>query len=103
MTLPPLLKTGDMIDAAWMNTYVRDNLRLQDTHTHDGGVSEGLAVPTPASITFQQIKSADVEHPAAGRTVMWAGQDSTVKFVAESGNVMTVSDSTHTHAYFGAS
>ena len=46
-TAPNLWVTGQMVTAALLNTYVRDNLLTLSTHAHGGAVSyTHLTLPT---------------------------------------------------------
>ena len=43
-SLTPRSVVGDMVDASWLNTYVRDNLNNLSTHAHAGAAGDGSAV-----------------------------------------------------------
>jgi hypothetical protein len=95
-TAPPKTETGDMIDAAWLNTYVRDNLLALDTHGHNGASGDGAG-------TLDSLDEIQWDHQsglgagAAGHAAMWMASDGTVKVHNAGGSELTISNTAHTH------
>jgi hypothetical protein len=95
-TAPPKTTTGELIDAAWMNAYVRDNLLALDTHGHSGATGDGAA-------TLDSLDEIQWEHKSglgageAGHAAMWMASDGTVRVHNAGGSELTISDTSHTH------
>jgi hypothetical protein len=69
-TAPAKTTTGQLIDAAWMNTYVRDNLLALDTHGHNGATGDGAATLTSID-EIQWDHQSGLGAGASGHAAMW--------------------------------
>lgn len=71
-TNPATVTVAEMIDAAWMNTYVRDQLNVVNDHNHQAGAtgegSDNLQDVVTATFTDQSAPGL----PGAGWTYVYA-------------------------------
>lgn len=93
----PRLVVGDLIDSAWMNTYVRDNLNAIGVNAHTGAGGDGSAIL--ASVNHVDLdEQGALSEPAAGHVRFATNTDGTLRFRANGGSELTVSNTTHTHS-----
>ena len=98
MVWSPIPKSvvGDMIDASWMNTYVRDNLTTLGVAAHTGAAGDGSA--TLDSVDHVDLQEGGaLSEPASGHVRVATNTDGTLRFRANGGTEKTVSDTGHTH------
>ena len=67
-TVVPISDVGDMIDAAWLNTYLKQDFRFVGVHTHSGAAGQGSATPGPLTYLDDTDFYAAQPAPATGRT-----------------------------------
>jgi hypothetical protein len=91
----PTSKVGDMINAAWLNTYGRDNFNAQSSHAHTGALGDGSADINPDSVTLDSV--SEPATPASGKLVLWVDTE-TAKVKDSSGTVTAISLEGHTHS-----
>lgn len=95
-TSPATVGGGQLIDAAWMNTYLRDNLNALSTHTHDGAPGGGTAeLAGVDSVTTDDI--ADPSAPGAGKTVIWTNSGKLHQRAGAAGTAEEIEVTGHTH------
>ena len=94
-TDPATASVAEMIDAIWMNTYVRDQFVEVDTHTHSGAAGDGAA-------TLDGVDKIQFDHPfpetgapAAGQTEFYCYIGP--KQITNGGSAESFSMTTHTH------
>lgn len=92
----PKLVVGQMIDASWMNTYVRDNLIALSTHGHTGAAGDGSASLSSGDY-FELDQGGALSDPAGGHTRFAANTDGTLRFRADGASEKTISDTGHAH------
>ena len=66
----PISNVGDLIDADWLNTYLRDNFNFASTHVHSGAAGDGSATPGPLTYV-DATDAAAPSAPAAGKTRLY--------------------------------
>lgn len=92
----PKSTVGDMIDAAWLNTYVRDNLTALGINAHTGAAGGGSA--TLGSVDHNDFdEGGALSEPAADHVRFAANTDGTLRYRANGGSELTVSAIGHTH------
>lgn len=96
-SLTPRSVVGDMVDASWLNTYVRDNLNTLSTHAHAGAAGDGSAILTSLDQADLDQTGSGLGEPATGHVRFAANSDGTLRFRANGGSEKTVSDTGHTH------
>ncbi len=91
----PTSKVGDMIDAAWLNTYMRDNFNASSTHAHTGALGDGAADINPDTVTLDSISEPST--PATGKLILWVDTE-TLKVKDSAGTSTAISLLGHTHS-----
>jgi len=92
----PKSVVGDLVDASWMNTYVRNNLNALSSNAHTGAGGDGSA-------TLSSVDNVDLDEvsalgePAAGHTRFGAHTDGTLRFRTNGGHEIIVAETGHTH------
>ncbi len=96
-TSPATVGGGQMIDATWMNTYVRDNLLALDQHAHGGAAGDGSADLDVTEVRLDNV--SDPSAPGAGLTVIATRvSDGTLRQRAgASGSIENLAVEGHTH------
>lgn len=86
---------GDIVTAAHLNTYHRDNLNDMSDHKHSGAPGDGSANLTRMfTITFDHI--SDPAAPGLGKTILYAKAGG-LFFRRDTGAVTQLSIVGHTH------
>lgn len=96
-TDPTGVGAGEMIDAAWMNTYVRDNFDALSTHAHSGAAGDGSNELTGLA-SSQHEDDTPPSFPGADKLIIYAFTDGIIHVRAgASGSGRTMSLEGHTH------
>lgn len=93
----PKLIVGDLIDAAWMNTYVRDNLTALGTNAHTGAAGDGSSTLDSVDYSDMDQTGSALGEPAADHVRVAMQSDGTLRFRANGSSEKTASVEGHTH------
>ena len=96
-TATPKMIVGDLIDAAWMNTYVRNNLNSLGAHAHTGAAGDGSSTLTSLDHADMEQTGSALGEPAAGHVRFAMHTDGTLRFRANGGTEKTASYIGHGH------
>lgn len=93
----PRKYTADLIDASFLNTYLRDNLDVQSAHQHGGASGNGDdELDGVDQVDFDQIAAPGA--PASGKTRVYVDSgDGYVYVHPNGGSAAQVSLATHSH------
>lgn len=97
---------GDQITATWMNTYVKANFDVLNTHTHTGASGMGLSALSDLDTIIFDHQGSDPSAPASGHGVLYiksdglyirqtGGSATRIAFVSE----LHDDNTTHTHPF----
>jgi len=96
-SLTPRSVVGDMVDASWLNTYVRDNLNTLSTHAHGGAAGDGSAILTSLDQADLDQTGSGLGEPATDHVRFASNSDGTLRFRTNGGHEIIVAETGHTH------
>jgi hypothetical protein len=94
----PTSRVGDLIDASWMNTYMRDDMTALGTHAHIGATGDGSATLDSIDHVDLDQTGSGLSEPAADHVRFAANTDGTLRFRANGATEKTVSAIGHSHS-----
>lgn len=94
---PPKSTVGDLVDASWMNTYVRDNLTALGINAHTGAAGDGSSTLDSVDYSDMNQTGSALSEPAVDHVRVAMQTDGTLRFRANGSSEKTASVEGHTH------